>query len=207
MAFNSSIFLSISVFSFSILLFCSKNDRLFYEQKCLDGYQTYVKEFGYNIRRVAESNSGVPMHPNTKESIRKMWLDPDFRKRRNVPEAGERHGRLVLIELREKTAGSYTWLCKCDCGKEYLKKVACLRKGMTTSCGCYNSEMSSKRRKEKTGVITTFVELFGERIGIREAEKRLGIGKNVIARKARVKKITLQEATEYFINFKRKKSL
>lgn len=134
-------------FKFSPLLICRSEDRIFYEQLCLDAYLSYERDLGYNVRKIAESNEGNPPNENQKNALRKIWLNPEYRKKRRCPEPGEKYGRLTLIELREKTAGSYTWLCQCDCGKKCLKQVGCLRRGDTRSCGCFNSEESSKRRK------------------------------------------------------------
>lgn len=136
-------------FEFSTILICSKENLIMYEQKILDLYQTYIRKIGFNIRTHANSNTGLKGNAKHAAALTRMWQRPEFRKKRRVPEAGEKYGRLVLIELREKTAGSYTWLCRCDCGRETLKKVGCLRRGDTRSCGCLNSELASARRKAR----------------------------------------------------------
>ena len=38
----------------------------------------------------------------------------------------------------------YYWLFKCDCGKELITNKDSVLKGLTTSCGCNRSEISSK---------------------------------------------------------------
>lgn len=48
-------------FSFQKILVCAPADVIFYEQKIMDGYKSYNKEFGYNIRIKAESNAGCKM--------------------------------------------------------------------------------------------------------------------------------------------------
>ena len=134
-------------FSFSPVLICRPEDRIFYEQLCLDGFRSYERGRGFNIRKVAESNSGLRLGGEKhKLAMQKMFSNPEFRKKRRMPEPGERYGRLVIMELRERTSGSHTWLCKCDCGKEVLKRIGCLRNGHTRSCGCLNSEKSRERR-------------------------------------------------------------
>lgn len=47
-------------FIFEKILICEPKDLLMYEQKFMDFYKSYDKEFGYNIRRKAESNIGLP---------------------------------------------------------------------------------------------------------------------------------------------------
>lgn len=133
-------------FELSSILICDRENILFYEQRIIDAYKSSDRKYGFNLRKNAASNVGIKGGKKHKSAMKRMWLRPDFRKMRRVPEPGERYGRLVLIELMKKTAGSYTWLCKCDCGKECLKKVGCLRRGDTKSCGCFNSETAKKNR-------------------------------------------------------------
>lgn len=57
---------------------------------------------------------------------------------------GQRYGRLTVIK-RDGTKGHEpTWLCRCDCGNERVVIGADLRKGNTTSCGCYAKEVSKE---------------------------------------------------------------
>lgn len=62
---------------------------------------------------------------------------------------GERFGRLTVIEKAnekpEKSSNAF-WLCRCDCGKEVVISSPCLRKGISTSCGCYRSEYWRKKK-------------------------------------------------------------
>ena len=46
-----------------------------------------------------------------------------------------------------KSVGNGRWLCRCSCEKKTEKELYgnTLRQGTTKSCGCYNSEASSKR--------------------------------------------------------------
>ena len=58
---------------------------------------------------------------------------------------GERFGRLVVLEQAESVKGRIAWLCQCDCGNTKIATSQVLRKGLTTSCGCYKSEVARKR--------------------------------------------------------------
>lgn len=50
---------------------------------------------------------------------------------------GQRFGRLVVMERSGVTnSGQATWKCRCDCGRITVKSGACLRGGITKSCGC-----------------------------------------------------------------------
>lgn len=60
--------------------------------------------------------------------------------------AGQRFGRLVVLEFagREKGNGNALWKCQCDCGNVVVTSGHRLRKGITTSCGCYRRELKQK---------------------------------------------------------------
>lgn len=49
---------------------------------------------------------------------------------------GKRFGRLVILEYVGKKHGNYIVRCLCDCGKEHIVRLDCLRNGDTKSCGC-----------------------------------------------------------------------
>lgn len=68
-------------FIFAPLLYCSIDDLLFYEQRAIDEYKSHTKPYGYNIRKFAESNRGLPAHRNTKEAIKRVWERPGFREK------------------------------------------------------------------------------------------------------------------------------
>ena len=57
---------------------------------------------------------------------------------------GERFGRLTVIS-RDTTRKGVAWLCDCDCGNTTTVYSGNLVKGLTKSCGCLRSEMTSKR--------------------------------------------------------------
>ena len=68
--------------------------------------------------------------------------------RKRIDLTGQRFGRLVVISLNEEVSkqkkGS-CWNCKCDCGNEKIIWAADLKRGNTTSCGCYNKEMVQEK--------------------------------------------------------------
>lgn len=66
---------------------------------------------------------------------------------------GQKFGRLTVIKRapnkilpggQQKTQ----WECKCDCGNITIVLGYLLKNGETKSCGCLNSELTSKRNKE-----------------------------------------------------------
>jgi SAM-dependent methyltransferase len=66
---------------------------------------------------------------------------------------GQRFGRWVVLERsnapltrdgKEQTTRSAWWWCRCYCGIERAVSAQALRKGMSTSCGCYQKEHTSE---------------------------------------------------------------
>lgn len=50
---------------------------------------------------------------------------------------GKRFGKLVVIEQSDLRKNNHiVWVCKCDCGNEYLVRGNSLRNGTTKHCGC-----------------------------------------------------------------------
>ena len=84
---------------------------------------------------------------------------------------GQRFGRLVVQESYEsktKPSGQkYTnWKCKCDCGNECWVSVSNLRRGHTTSCGCYLEEYRHTISHPKTvGPRKVRTDLAGKKFG------------------------------------------
>lgn len=66
---------------------------------------------------------------------------------------GQRFGRLTVVRRGEDYMPhtpkvKVRWICACDCGKECLVTTAALRSGKTSSCGCYHSDVVSKKMKK-----------------------------------------------------------
>lgn len=59
---------------------------------------------------------------------------------------GKRFGRwTVLCESPERTKGGVVkWVCKCDCGNTKSVTGVALKRGESTSCGCYNHDVITK---------------------------------------------------------------
>ena len=55
---------------------------------------------------------------------------------------GQKFGRLTVVENVPSSTKSTNarWRCKCDCGNEKTVLGISLRKGNSTSCGCYRKE-------------------------------------------------------------------
>ena len=73
---------------------------------------------------------------------------------RFIDETGNKYGRLTVIERGKdyvSPSGSHstTWKCQCECGNIVEVNANSLRKGLTTSCGCYRNEKVSNRVDNK----------------------------------------------------------
>lgn len=58
--------------------------------------------------------------------------------------AGQRFGRLVIISFGKKGRRVIHALCQCDCGNFCAPVVSNMRRGTTTSCGCFRSEQKAE---------------------------------------------------------------
>lgn len=89
-------------FEFKRLLICEPKDLIMYEQLFMDFYKPYEPSLGYNIRRYAESNIGIPS-PNkgkklteqAKQHLREINLGKspsvETRKLLSISSKGRRH--------------------------------------------------------------------------------------------------------------------
>jgi len=60
---------------------------------------------------------------------------------------GQRFGRLVAMKIEPSNQIGTRWRCKCDCGSEAVTYIGRLRNGETQSCGCYQRECISARKR------------------------------------------------------------
>lgn len=59
---------------------------------------------------------------------------------------GKKFGRLLVNKLAHRTTeGRSYFACTCECGKEFEAPRSRLIKGITTSCGCFQSEQVTQR--------------------------------------------------------------
>lgn len=62
---------------------------------------------------------------------------------------GKKFGRLTVLEETNKrgVSGSIYYLCRCDCGNYRIVNGTGMRNGSSSSCGCYNKEIITKKDK------------------------------------------------------------
>jgi len=56
--------------------------------------------------------------------------------------AGKIFGRLTVLEFSHTKNGEALWKCKCSCGNSSIVMGGNLRRGNSTSCGCYQREVA-----------------------------------------------------------------
>lgn len=65
---------------------------------------------------------------------------------------GQQFGYLTVIKRVENIGKQVRWLCRCKCGKEKIVYGTNLRRGLTTSCGCYRKEkLAQDKLQDLTG--------------------------------------------------------
>ena len=78
---------------------------------------------------------------------------------------GKKYGRLTVLELSHKDKHSNKhYKCQCDCGITKTINIQSLKLGKTTSCGCYNREITSgahpdRRKNNEFRVHPNFVRV------------------------------------------------
>ena len=71
---------------------------------------------------------------------------------------GQRFGRLVVLRYAPEWKVGY-WRVRCDCGVHFFAEGTDLRRGRTTSCGCYRAERCRELGKGGYGVGKRFRQL------------------------------------------------
>lgn len=60
--------------------------------------------------------------------------------RKPVNYAGQRFGRLLVLERAGSIGGRSFWFCRCDCGNTETANANILQSGKKNSCGCLRAE-------------------------------------------------------------------
>jgi group I intron endonuclease len=80
-------------FTFEILFACSKENLIMYEQRCIDGYGTFIR--GYNMYPVAGSPIGRVLSEESREKIRRAHLgrkaSPETRSKMSAARRGNKY--------------------------------------------------------------------------------------------------------------------
>lgn len=119
-------------FKFSIIKICDEENLLGFEDYFIKTYISNNKLYGYNIRKVAKSNSG---------SITA----------RNRYKAGQQVGNFNLIKPVEQREHNWWWSATCICGNEKLINPCRAEKFIPRSCGCIKKDFLRVNRLNYKG--------------------------------------------------------
>lgn len=73
---------------------------------------------------------------------------------------GKLFGRLKVIDrIPDKKVPGSIWLCECSCGNIIRVRGVSLRSGNTTSCGCYNRELSTTHGQSSTRLYRIYIDM------------------------------------------------
>lgn len=91
--------------------------------------------------------------------------------RKFIDLTGEKYGRLLVMEQAESNIQpngtcKTKWKCLCDCGNYTIVDAYNLKSGHTSSCGCYNSDVSKSKIEDITN------QRFGNLVVIERAENQ-----------------------------------
>jgi hypothetical protein len=60
---------------------------------------------------------------------------------------GQKFGNAIVLKRVANKGGRVAYLCKCDCGNEFVTTALNLKSGDTKSCGCIRAKMLSSRNE------------------------------------------------------------
>lgn len=63
--------------------------------------------------------------------------------------SGQKFGRLTVLSRAGIQKTHALWECQCECGNKSIATTSNLKKGSTTSCGCYDKERRIKHGNAK----------------------------------------------------------
>ena len=70
---------------------------------------------------------------------------------------GQRFGRLIAVEpITTDRNGQKMWRCQCDCGASCIARGSPLRRGLQTSCGCWQGATHGYARQQRHPLYNTW---------------------------------------------------
>lgn len=109
-----------------------------------------------------DRTTSLAFYHENKERINPPRNERRKRGRKGIPATdiiGQRFGRLTPLEEANHIGNLRRFLCRCDCGNETIVRLAALRSGNTTSCGCLHGEVFKNRIVDLVGQRFSFLEV------------------------------------------------
>jgi len=92
---------------------------------------------------------------------------------------GKKFGRLTILEFLPEKGKITKVRCICECGKECITQPLMVKRGTTTSCGCYRKEFCLfnrtnnppiRRKKEGEAAFNSFYKMYKDSAKVRNLE-------------------------------------
>lgn len=82
---------------------------------------------------------------------------------------GKKYGRLTVIGFArsEGKRRGWSWIVKCDCGKQKIVSPPDVKNGKTRSCGCFHDERCAERAKKFEHNVYKYRRLYGIYNGVK----------------------------------------
>jgi hypothetical protein len=95
---------------------------------------------------VVVCGNSLPAGTSTSCGCRRREVSRKRARERFIDLGSQRFGRLLVVrEAEPAKSGKVRWLCHCDCGTDRIVLADLLRRGQTTSCGCYHRELVGRQ--------------------------------------------------------------
>jgi len=72
---------------------------------------------------------------------------------------GQKFGKVTVLGFHHAERNAY-WLCRCDCGKEFITLGNSLRRGLTKSCGCLRKDSAKETHIKHGDTNTRFYKIW-----------------------------------------------
>lgn len=111
-------------FKFIILLECSPNERIVFEQKCIDKFKTTVPIFGYNVRSDASGGNGMSEETKQKISVALLGKKRGPKtKEQKLKQSLSQIGRKQSEETKQKISNAHKGKKKKPLTEEHKEKL------------------------------------------------------------------------------------
>ena len=132
--------------------------RVFYYWKCRCDCGKEVVRSGNSLRSGATKSCGCNQREKNKLTHNLKKAKNIKTNTRKIDLTGKVFGKLLVLKLDYKKeivskSGKkriyYYWQCMCECGNEVVREGNALRRGATTSCGCYKFYKQQQNMNKK----------------------------------------------------------
>lgn len=183
-----------NAFTFSPLLICANEHLLMYEQLIMDGYKSYDKANGFNIRTKAESNY---IHGMSERIEHKAWLAMIGRCNNPKDDSYKSCGGKGIKVCKRWLENFDNFIT--DMGNR-PDNYTLSRKDTNKDFTLENCEWTDLKTRRTRSSQVIYVTVENERLSIADAARKLGISTSSIYRRMKKNKQSHQQIIDYLIN-------